>query len=94
MPLHPHNASLQVWLELGAVGVVIFVGLLSVLIVLWQRSYAAVDGRPLIASLFGVIFLVYNISFGLWQGWLIFALIMLCAIVRVLRHSGLESRSE
>ena len=94
MPLHPHNASLQVWLELGAVGVVIFVGLLSVLIVRWQRSYAAVDGRPLIASLFGVIFLVYNISFGLWQGWLIFALIMLCAIVRVLRLSGLESRSE
>lgn len=91
LPLHPHNASLQVWLELGAVGVVIFVGLLGALILRWQRGYASGQGRPLIAGLFTAIFLVYNISFGLWQGWLIFALILLCAIVRAHRIGGVES---
>ena len=82
---------MQVWLELGAVGVVIFVGLLGALILRWQRGYASGQGRPLIAGLFTAIFLVYNISFGLWQGWLIFALILLCAIVRALRIGGVEA---
>ena len=91
IPLHPHNAALQVWLELGAVGVVIFVGLLGTLIVRWQRGFASGPGRPLIAGLLTAIFLMYSISFGLWQSWLIFALILLCAIVRALRGHGSET---
>ncbi len=66
----------------GIVGVVDFA--------LATRFYLG-HGRPLIAGLFTAIFLVYNISFGLWQGWLIFALILLCAIVRALRIGGVES---
>ena len=94
VPLHPHNASLQVWLELGAVGVAILTGLLGLLIFRWQRSYASGDGRPLIAGLFIPIFFVFNISFGLWQGWLIFALIFLCGIVRALHLGGAEPNNE
>jgi len=88
LPLHPHSASLQVWLELGAVGVALFTGLLGVLVPRLQRRYASADGRALIAGLFTAIFLVYNIGFGLWQGWLIFALISLCAILRALPTGG------
>jgi len=82
IPLHPHNAALQIWLELGAVGVAAFVGLLWPLISRWQGGLEMGHGRPLIAGLFCAVFLVYNISFGLWQAWLIFALILLCAITR------------
>ena len=91
IPLHPHSAALQVWLELGAVGVVILVGLLGALILRWQRGLASGPGRPLIAGLLTAIFLVYSISFGLWQSWLIFALIFLCAIIRALRIGNAES---
>ena len=91
MPLHPHSAALQVWLELGAVGVAILVGLLGTLILRWQRRFAYGPGRPLIAGLLTSIFLVYSISFGLWQSWLIFALIFLCAIVRALRIGNAET---
>ena len=91
LPLHPHNASLQVWLELGAIGVVIFIGLLGSLIFRLQRRYASGDGRPLIAGLFTAVFIVYNIGFGLWQSWLIFALISLCAILGSLRIGGSET---
>ena len=87
LPLHPHNAPLQLWLELGAVGVVIFIGLLGLLIWRWQRDFAKGNGLPLIAGVLTAIFVVYNISFGLWQGWLIFSLILLFAIIRNLRLS-------
>lgn len=86
VPLHPHNGSLQLWLELGAVGVVIFLGLLGLLIWRWQRGYASSDGRPLIAGLSTAVFLIYNISFGLWQGWLIFSLILICTIIRTFQN--------
>lgn len=88
LPLHPHNASLQVWLELGVVGVAIFIGLLGALILRWERGVVSGDGRPLIAGLFTMIFLIYNISFGLWQGWLIFCMIILCATVRAHHMQG------
>ena len=91
MPLHPHNGSLQVWLELGAVGVAIFIGLLGKLMLNLHRNYAFGDGRPLIAGLFTAVFLVYNISFGLWQSWLIFAMILLCALLRALHLDGDET---
>jgi O-antigen ligase len=93
VPLHPHNASLQIWLDLGAVGITIFVGLLVTLLARWQRRCAFDQARPVIAGLFAVIFIIYNISFGLWQSWLIFALIMLLAIVKVLRLGGTETHS-
>jgi len=91
MPLHPHNGSLQMWLELGAVGVTIFICLLGKLMLNLHRNYVLGDGRPLIAGLFTAIFLVYNISFGLWQSWLIFAMILLCALLRSLHVSGHET---
>jgi exopolysaccharide production protein ExoQ len=83
MPLHPHNASLQVWLELGGVGVVIFAGLLGTLVFRWQRGFPPRPGRPLIAGMLTTISVVYNIGFGLWQAWLIFSLISICALSRV-----------
>ena len=91
LPLHPHNASLQAWLELGAVGVVIFFGSLGLLLFRLQYRHVSGEGRPLIASLFTAFFTVYNIGFGLWQSWLIFALISLCAILGSLRIGGPET---
>ena len=82
MPLHPHNASLQVWLELGAVGVAIFAGLLGTLVFRWQRESLPRPGRPLIAGMLTSIFVVYNTDFGLWQAWLIFSLILISSLAR------------
>jgi O-antigen ligase len=93
MPLHPHNASLQVWLELGVVGVLIIIGVLFLLLYRMHRDYADGLGRPMIASVFTIIFLVYNISFGLWQSWLIFGLILVFAIMSALRKDLPNSHS-
>lgn len=69
LPLHPHNAALQVWLELGLPGAALFALFVARLWLAfgaaqWPRLYAAAAGGSLIAALtiaFG--------SYGVWQEW-------------------------
>jgi len=61
LPLHPHNAPLQVWLELGLVGAILTT---AALLVGFRLSIAATD-LAMISS-YAVSALV---SFGLWQNW-------------------------
>lgn len=83
MPLHPHNAALQVWLNLG------FIGALAVaLAVGWMvhRGIAAADGRlgqATVAATAVVGFAIANVSFGLWQSWLIAAFTAAAMIARI-----------
>jgi O-antigen ligase len=60
LPLHPHNAALQIWLELGAVGVALaalfFVGLVN--------GLAGVD-----LAVLGGAWLIGAVSYGIWQSW-------------------------
>ena len=62
LPLHPHDFLLQVWLELGLVGVVLLAVLLVVLLAAVRRSSVAVT--TLVAAL-----AVAAASFSLWQSW-------------------------
>jgi exopolysaccharide production protein ExoQ len=69
MPLHPHNATLQVWLELGAPGAVLF-ALLAALVwgVLaraeWPPLFAAGAGGSLTIAFVGCFG-----TYGIWQEW-------------------------
>jgi O-antigen ligase len=91
MPLHPHNAILQVWLELGGIGAIL--GLGTVLTILgraftkpaWRRrrSLAAFAG----AALAGLS--VALVSFGIWQEWFLSSLFMTAAAcVLAARHDA------
>lgn len=70
IPLHPHDAALQIWLELGAVGTV-----LAAAFVAWffQRlaRLAKIDAQGASASTASAIaFVVIGaLSFGVWQEW-------------------------
>jgi O-antigen ligase len=78
LPLHPHNSAFQLWLELGAVGVLIALfAMIHQLRRAHGRNAAARGDSPLIAAVFSSCFLVYSISSGIWQSWLIFACIIL-----------------
>jgi len=86
IPLHPHNAAFQLWLELGAIGVLIAVGSIVHLLRRADRNGAAGRGdRPLTAAVFSSTFIVYNVSFGIWQSWLIFACIVLFTLTSLSR---------
>lgn len=64
---HPHNFAIQVWYELGAVGVV----LISGLIVMYFRALDFVPDRflPGVLSTTAAVWAVSMVSHGAWQAW-------------------------
>lgn len=68
LPLHPHSAPGQIWLELGMVGAVAIGGLLLLTIGRLHRFGSKLDGAIALAVLTAA-FLVAGVSFGLWQSW-------------------------
>ena len=69
MPLPPHNLIIQIWLELGLVGL----GLISGLIALAWRGISHVrSGRAGAATAMATVasgFVLAQLGFGVWQGW-------------------------
>jgi O-antigen ligase len=69
---HPHNAYLQIWVELGLTGALVASGLLFlVLRSLWHLPTSLMAPRLALLASAGVIALVGH---GAWQGWWIAAL--------------------
>lgn len=70
LPMHPHNATLHVWLETGAVGAVL---LASTLVAMGGRIAAAQNLSRLQAVGAVWVFVVYVslivFSYGVWQEW-------------------------
>lgn len=90
MPLHPHNAILQVWLELGGIGVALGVGALLFILIRVQagagwRGRAAQAGVAASAGGAGVVALV---SFGIWQEWFLSALFLAASIAMLAARFG------
>ena len=73
MGVHPHNASLQIWLELGGVGAVLAAAFLALL---WCRAgkLATNHERAAATGLLLAGFVVAHLSFGIWQTWWMAAL--------------------
>lgn len=78
--LHPHSALLQMWIELGIIGVLVFLGVSAVLICSIFSSSDAVTRKAAI-SLFAVSVLVSCFSYGMWQSWWIGLLFIISAIM-------------
>lgn len=70
IPLHPHNAVIQIWLELGGLGIA---GLAWIIVTLIR-----VAGRrrehPLVMGFYVSSLTIASLSFGAWQSWWICAL--------------------
>ena len=69
LPLHPHSAALQLWLELGIPGALLsafFVGWLWLRLgtAPWRRLYVAAAGGSLTAAL-----VTASGAYGVWQEW-------------------------
>jgi len=80
LPLHPHNAVLQVWLELGILGVVALVltfgGLLQAL------ARADLDRWARAAGVAAVLTVLppFVMNFGIWQAWWLAGLWLVAAL--------------
>ena len=70
IPLHPHNNVLQIWLELGAIGAILYAVLWIFILKLGNslRKKSFILGTGACTSIIS-LFLVSNVSFGLFQAW-------------------------
>jgi len=82
LPLHPHNFVMQLWLELGGIGMGIFLAMLLALLrlALAQKGQAA---TVCVAALATPV-LVGTASYGLWQTWWVSCLWLAVALVAAL----------
>lgn len=75
--LHPHNFMLQIWLELGAIGV-----MLACLtwIVYWRNSYATSSSNTI--AFFGCALCVIATGISVWQSWWLILLVVLIPVYK------------
>ena len=86
LPLHPHSAALQWWLELGAVGALMGAGLIVALIhASRRRSGARAETAATLAMVTAAIS-VSMLSYNIWQSWWVAALWLCAAMVLAVRR--------
>jgi O-antigen ligase len=68
LPLHPHNAALQIWLELGGLGIAAAVFGVVAASVTRMRALAGPEAAPL-AAVLAAGAAAAMLSFGIWQEW-------------------------
>jgi exopolysaccharide production protein ExoQ len=90
LPLHPHNAPLQLWLELGVPGALLFALFaarlwLALGRVSWLPLYAAATGGSLATAL-----TVGLSSYGIWQEWLIASEFLTLFLILVMARAAAQ----
>jgi exopolysaccharide production protein ExoQ len=69
LPLHPHNTILQIWVELGLPGVLIFLCLGYYFFRIIHQAAKPDLVKAIILGQFLTFFVFSSLSFGLWQAW-------------------------
>ena len=67
LPLHPHNAFLQIWLELGGLGAVL--ALAAALLLLFGTARMERREQPFALALFAAGLAMVSTAYGIWQAW-------------------------
>jgi O-antigen ligase len=97
MPLHPHNAALQVWLELGAPGAALF----ALMAAIAWGALARVEWPPMFAAAAGACLTIASVgcftTYGIWQEWWIgtlsFSFFLVLVMARVAGRAVLPANA-
>ena len=98
IPLHPHNSILQIWLELGVLGIIIFLSFIKLIL---NKIYYYVQINRSVATIafitFFQVFTIGQISFGLWQSWwlavILITFILYNYVFKCFKFHALQSNS-
>jgi exopolysaccharide production protein ExoQ len=87
LPLHPHNAALQLWLELGAIGTAVAAVLILYVGYIIRRLNPVAAAAS--AGCFASAVTVSLLSYGIWQSWWLSALFLAAfAMILTIRDTG------
>lgn len=84
LPLHPHNYALQWWLELGAVGVILGVGLIFRVLRRIITHLPTEPARRAALAQVGIWWIISTLSYGAWQHWWLSSVGLLAALTAAL----------
>lgn len=89
LPLHPHNAAIQIWLELGGIGALLYAVLLFILTqMVWRQAQSPLLRASLMGGWASAV-AILHLSYGVWQFWWIATLGMIAAMLLILvRQEG------
>ena len=82
IPLHPHNNFLEIWLELGLLGIII-ISILWMKIIKYgiqMRKDSYIIGTGVCSSIV-TIFIISNLSFGVFQAWWMSSIALIFLII-------------
>jgi O-antigen ligase len=80
---HPHNAALQIWFEGGVFGVILALCFLWLLYkVLASQSQ---ESRIVYMAIIGLSIVYWNVSFGLWQTWVIASVALTIGLIQTIK---------
>ncbi|EWY41504.1 hypothetical protein N825_27745 [Skermanella stibiiresistens SB22] len=74
LPIHPHNAILQIWLEMGFIGVCIAIA--AGLTVLRDIGRLPRESQPVALAAFAGALAMISVAYGIWQLWWLGALFL------------------
>lgn len=81
MQLHPHNAPLQVWLELGVPGALGLAAIVLIALLSFRRLPNEAQAASLAATTAALA--IASLSFGIWQHWWLATLILAAVSVKI-----------
>lgn len=88
LSLHPHNAALQVWLELGAVGAALFALIVAMIVRHMAQSNVDRLTQAAAAAALSTSFTVASLSFGIWQSWWVGSVVLMVVWIAALRGAA------
>lgn len=91
LPLHPHNNGLQIWLEYGAVGAVLY-SLLVLALAFRLSLIDTITSRSTALTVLSMALVTGLASFGVWQSWWLSTLWIVAGLTRVFTASGNQAR--
>ena len=93
IPLHPHNFIMQVWLELGLLGIIIFYFFIYNLIKRlkpFTEKQFYLSAFPIVSII--QVFFIGQLSYGFWQSWWIAIIIINFMLYSILFADEVEVR--
>lgn len=96
LPTHPHNNILQILLENGVIGLIIYLSLACKYLFKWNKLFLRQKSKRLLSiqaagyACFSNFFIISMISFNMWQSWwlcsFLWVAILLCLIATSAHH--------
>lgn len=83
--LHPHNFSVQIWMEFGFIGICV-ASMVVFLICKKIADVGHISDKKNFMTIFLLIILVGSVAYGMWQSWWLGLLVFLCGQMHFPMH--------